>query len=219
MTDTWALFDGHTGGADVDGVYRYHLWREWAPTLGRCCFVMLNPSTADGSSDDATIRRCIRFATDWGYGRLDVVNLYALRATDPRELWHADDPVGPRNYLALGGRSLEATLVVLAWGVNARASRVAAALRELSPIRDLHVLGLTKEGAPRHPLYVRATTRPQLWRKGSAQTAPIHVLHEGLPLCGFTRVVPRDWPAGHLWVGVGLVREATCSECRDAVLP
>lgn len=83
------------GGAAIAGEYRYKLWRvTGAPGTSVALFVMLNPSTADATDDDPTIRRCIRFARDWGHARLLVANLYALRATDPRALSRHPDPVG-----------------------------------------------------------------------------------------------------------------------------
>lgn len=87
-------------GAQIsdDGVYRYRLWRTWHPSRPRCAFVMLNPSTADGEIDDPTIRRCQTFARLWGFGALDVFNLYGLRATGPAVLRRFEgDAVGPQN--------------------------------------------------------------------------------------------------------------------------
>ena len=122
---------------------------------------MLNPSTADEQRDDPTIRRCIGFARDWGYGGLEVVNLFAFRATDPRELRHAADPVGPQNdhHLALAAR--RATLVVAAWGANADARRARRAMQVLSgQRRSLAHLGFTRSRQPRHPLYLPRTLLP-----------------------------------------------------------
>jgi hypothetical protein len=146
-----------------DGLYRYTLTRDTG-VLGMedttVTFVGLNPSTADATKDDPTIRRCIRFVRDWGYGRLKVVNLYAYRATEPRDLWLVDDPVGPENdhylSLAFGGSDL----IVAAWGASAGRSRIEA-FSETFDGWPLHCLGCTKEGFPRHPLYVRATQQPQ----------------------------------------------------------
>jgi hypothetical protein len=141
-----------------DGLYRYSLTRE-LDGKGTCTFVMLNPSTADAEQDDPTIRRCIRFAKEWGFGRLKVVNLYAYRATKPADLWLADDPVGPENdhtlSLVFGGSDL----IVAAWGCHAKSDRVAEILSW--PIRPRVCLGITKQGAPRHPLYLRADAKPR----------------------------------------------------------
>lgn len=145
-----------------DGLYRYALGRRWGdgPPLR---FVMLNPSTADASVDDPTIRRCVGFARAWGYDALTVLNLYALRATDPRELWRAGDPVGPQNdaYLQIAAESGVGTTVV-AWGANARPDRVAA-FRELFAEHEVYCLGVTKAGQPKHPLYLPASSRALRW--------------------------------------------------------
>ena len=138
--------------------WRYSLTRELTG-VRRMVFVGLNPSTADEEADDPTIRRCVGFARDWGFARLDVVNIYAFRATDPRALWAADDPVGPENDRVLVQVVGSADLVVAAWGVWARRDRV----RDLAGILarvPLYALGAAKEGAPRHPLYVRADAQP-----------------------------------------------------------
>jgi hypothetical protein len=97
--------------------YRYRLWRRWSdgPVVN---FVMLNPSTADAEQDDPTVRRCVGFAKSWGAGGLVVTNLYALRSTDPKALWTADDPVGPENAFHLGSGALGADTVVCAWGAE-----------------------------------------------------------------------------------------------------
>src|SRR6185369_17379869 len=92
------------------GKYRYSLRREWIGGAGTVCFIMLNPSTADASVDDPTIRRCIGFAQRWGYQILEVVNLYAYRATRPRDMFAAADPVGPENEYYLCKAALGAGL-------------------------------------------------------------------------------------------------------------
>jgi len=144
-------------GAVGDAVYRYMLFREWDAALPAVVFVMLNPSTADVVVDDPTVRRCIAFATAWGYGRLEVRNLFALRATDPRALAKHVAPVGPENDEAI--RSAAAGHdVVAAWGVHgAHLGRGMWVAREmLRPLAArLWHLGLTKTGHPKHPLYLR----------------------------------------------------------------
>jgi hypothetical protein len=148
-----------------DGLYRYWLSRRWSegPVV---TFVMLNPSTADASTDDPTIRRCIGFSKAHGAGGLDVVNLYALRSTDPKALWTVSDPVGPMNDAHL---RLAAMLagdnewpIIAAWGANAKADRVAQ-VRRIEGMDRLTALGVTKDGAPRHPLYLRADAQLSPW--------------------------------------------------------
>ncbi len=139
------------------GNYRYSLMRRWdqgSPLR----FVMLNPSTADATVDDPTIRRCMGFARREGYAALIVVNLYAYRSTDPKALLTCADPVGPSNDEILRLHLMSArsgpTPVVAAWGLHGRTSRVAEVLSLTSDV-DWRCLGTTKDGHPRHPLYVR----------------------------------------------------------------
>ena len=125
-------------------------------------FIGLNPSTADEETDDPTVRRCINFARNWRYGGCVLTNLFAFRATNPKELRTAADPVGPDNNLFLTTNAERASLVIAAWGVHGRyMQRDARVLRMLSKADvPLHCLGLTKAGHPRHPLYLRAHTKP-----------------------------------------------------------
>lgn len=121
---------------------------------------MLNPSTADADIDDPTIRRCIRFATDWGFDVLSVRNLFALRATDPKQLLACDVlPSGGGRGDAEIAMANTADLVIAAWGAWVPHDRTRDARRFLASSK-LHCLGTTKAGAPRHPLYVKAETKP-----------------------------------------------------------
>ncbi len=148
----------------ADGVYRYRLGRAWG-NGPLAAFVMLNPSTADGEVDDPTIRRCIGFAKSWGCGSLVVVNLYALRATDPRELLTRPDPIGPENLFHVGAVAQGADLLVCAWGASippadlTHHKAISSALRR----QGAYHLGLTKTGHPRHPLYLAASTPLTRW--------------------------------------------------------
>lgn len=169
-----ALFDTEPAmsrQADIspDGLYRYSLHRDWRRALAPpkwITFVMLNPSTADGLQDDPTVRRCIGFAKALGGTGLVVVNLYAFRATSPADLWLADDPIGPRNDETL------ATLldlahhhdfpIIAAWGAHGGTDRVEQVMAFPGSGR-LTALGVTKSGAPRHPLYLPASARPEPW--------------------------------------------------------
>lgn len=147
------------------GVYRYRLTREIAGGIGACTFVMLNPSTATAEVDDPTIRRCIGFARSWGFGRLVVVNLFALRSTDPAALSAHAEPIGPDNDAAIVEASLEATRVICAWGAHGSLRGRDAHVARLLLDRDvpLHALAVTKYGAPGHPLYLPKDARPARW--------------------------------------------------------
>lgn len=149
-----------------DGLYRYSLLREWDPQVAGVTFVMLNPSTADADVDDPTIRRCIAFAKREGFGKLLVLNLYAFRATNPKELLTCADPVGEENDTFLraniGLRTEFGDPVIAAWGVNAGLARVAH-VRSLVPEATFVSLGTTKAGHPRHPLYVRGDEPLARW--------------------------------------------------------
>lgn len=144
------------------GRYRYLLTRRWADDPA-VTFVMLNPSTADATTDDPTIRRCIGFAKSWGYGSLNVVNLFAFRATDPRDLLAATDPVGPRNDAFLHDYL---PVSVAAWGAHKLAvARARQVMQAFAGRPLLWCLGVTKDGHPRHPLYVRADAPLIPWRQ------------------------------------------------------
>lgn len=135
------------------GRFRYSLWRGWSDAPP-CCFIMLNPSTADGEQDDPTIRRCVSFAQRWGCGELYVMNLFALRATDPKELLKHADRVGPDNDSWLK-QDHQFKYTVAAWGVHGELDHRADAVVKLLEGRAIYCLGITKDGHPRHPLYVR----------------------------------------------------------------
>ena len=151
------------------GLYRYQLMRVWDLGKPLLLWVMLNPSTADGKLDDATIRRCMGFARRWGFGGIVVVNLFAFRATDPAAMKRAADPCGPANLLTVrmscalvhrdGGK------VVCAWGndgdFQGRSKRVVELLR--ADGIPLHYLRLTAKGEPCHPLYLPNSLELTLW--------------------------------------------------------
>ena len=156
------------------GHYRYALWRSievelLGKTQGTVLFVMLNPSTADASADDPTLTRCRGFARRLGYERLLVGNLFAYRATDPRELVKAEDPIGPDNLFWLHRLGMLADDVIVAWGVPAiklgdHLDRVLGALGR----GELLALGTTANGQPKHPLArgrhrIPDTAEPEAW--------------------------------------------------------
>lgn len=167
------------------GQYRYCLSRSWLLGEGTVLFIMLNPSTADAETDDPTIRRCIGFARRWGYRQLLVGNLFAWRATNPRELRRVSDPVGPENDHHLVEMSVGADAVIAAWGAHGvyrnRSQHV------LGLLRNPESLGLTKQGHPRHPLYLRADAAREV----------IHVGTHGT-LAGIPRMADEgSFPNGH----------------------
>lgn len=124
---------------------------------------MLNPSTADANADDPTIRRCKRFAEDLGYTGLIVVNLYAFRATNPKALIFAEDPVGPDNDTYIKALCAHRD-VICAWGANAGTDRVSAVVQLLKSVNaSMYHLGLTKGGMPKHPLYISANQTMIKW--------------------------------------------------------
>lgn len=157
------LFEDYSRSAAIVGPYRYALYRTWNPDDGVCCWIMLNPSTADGIDDDPTIRRCVGFARAWGCGGIAVVNLFAYRATNPKELYSVADPVGPMNDSFITRAAIGAKIVVAAWGTHgAFQNRGMKVANNLNSIRgDVQCLGVTKDGHPRHPLYVAAHTQLQ----------------------------------------------------------
>ena len=139
------------------GQYRYELWRRWSEGP-HVLFIMLNPSTADATKDDATIRKCVAYAKRWGFGALCVGNLFAFRATDPRDMRAATDPIGPENDATLQRLASEAGVIVAAWGAHGtHLGRDKAVSKMLPTINALHV---TKDGLPGHPLYLKNDAKP-----------------------------------------------------------
>lgn len=149
--------------------YRYTLWREWGDwTLSdpQVLFIMLNPSTADAEVLDPTVRRCLGYAMDWGYRRMMVANLFALRATDPAALRQAEDPVGPDNNLAISTGAATSTLIVAAWGIHGTLKgRDQEVLEILKKWKNLFCLARTRKGIPAHPLYLKKDLVPTLYRE------------------------------------------------------
>lgn len=141
---------------DPTGQYRYSLWRDWDPTGRRVGFVMLNPSQADEIADDPTIRRCVGFARSWGYGAVEVVNLFAYRTPHPKLLRQVSDPVGVDNDHYLKQLAQRVDRIVLAWGNwGSLHGRDRAVLQLLTSSNSLYCFGFTKQQQPRHPLYLR----------------------------------------------------------------
>jgi hypothetical protein len=156
-------------GARFDDVrvYRYRLWRAWSWSAPRVAFLMLNPSTADETQLDPTLRRCLGFAHAWGYGGFEVINLFALRSPKPDVLYGHRDPVGAGNDAAILDVTLRCALTVAAWGTHgAHLHRGDTVKRMVANAGRpaLHVLRLSKDGHPVHPLYLPAGLKPTPWR-------------------------------------------------------
>lgn len=148
--------------------WRYSLTRDAsdlaAPSTGYAMFIGLNPSTADETEDDPTIRRCMNFARAWGYTGLVMTNLFAWRATDPNDMKATADPVGPDNDQHLVQLAQGAGVIVAAWGVHGTYLGRDQAVKALPGIAGrLHYLRLTKDGHPGHPLYLPSTLTPIPW--------------------------------------------------------
>lgn len=158
------LFKTVTKGATLDasGRYRYQLWRVWDELKPRVLFVMLNPSTADAAHDDPTIRKCVAYAKAWGYGSLEVVNLFAVRSTSPAMIYTHDDPKGKDNDPYILESGYRAHLIVAAWGAHGEhreRDRYVGALLKLHGFK-LHCLKVTSKGLPNHPLYLKGDLMP-----------------------------------------------------------
>ena len=140
--------------------YRYSLWRRWGDG-DYAMFFGLNPSTADETADDPTIRRCVAFAKAWGYGALCMTNLFAYRATNPDDMLSQADPIGPLNDRHIRESADRAGIVVAAWGSHGSHMGRGRCVREMLP--RLHILRLTKGGQPGHPLYLPSRLTPMEW--------------------------------------------------------
>ncbi|NRB34190.1 MAG: DUF1643 domain-containing protein [Rhodobacteraceae bacterium] len=147
------------------GHYRYSLTRAWDAKGRKALFVMLNPSTATEVQNDPTVERCERRARVLGFGAFRVTNIFAWRDTDPRKMRAAEDPIGPENDQAIRDGVAWADQIIAAWGTHGahldRGVLVEALLRSTG--RPVHHLGLTKDGHPKHPLYLPYAQQPEPW--------------------------------------------------------
>ncbi len=139
--------------------YRYWLGREWNQGIGTVLFIGLNPSTADHVQDDPTIRRCVRFARSWGYRRMEIVNLFAFRATLPEDLKAATNPVGPANDRWIRKAEKSADIIIACWGNQGSFLDRDSEILEI--LGSLHCIQLNKSKIPAHPLYLKANLQPQ----------------------------------------------------------
>ena len=166
----WSDGAGLIGLAQFDETqqYRYRLTRAWGDTLlvepvRSIAWLMLNPSTADERVYDRTVAKCVKLSRRWGYSRVDVINLFALRSTDPRALYTHPDPVGPGNDAAIAQVASLADLLICAWGTHGalkdRDREVVEILHDIG--RPLHALRVNDGGSPAHPLYLPDALTPQ----------------------------------------------------------
>lgn len=138
------------------GKYRYQLWRIWDNTKSLCMWVMHNPSTADANEDDPTIRRCIGFAKSWGYGGIYVGNIFAYRATNPKDMKGKsyNELVG-ENRQHIKDMESKCDLIIEAMG-----NPVISSVMPFTYEKEPHYLKLTKAGNPCHPLYLKSDLTP-----------------------------------------------------------
>lgn len=149
--------------------YRYTLWREWDNKLPRAAWIMLNPSTADETKLDPTVTRVKGFTEAWGYGAFVVTNLFAWRATDPKDMKAAAEPVGASNDALIASAALDALasggVVICAWSQHGKYRARGQAVRTMLFNRDLkmHYLKMGANGQPHHPLYLPGDLKPIEW--------------------------------------------------------
>lgn len=144
-----------------DQQYRYSLARKVSDGERILLFVGLNPSTADAKLDDPTIRRCVGFAKLWGFSWLLMGNVYAFRSTDPKKLQTVENPVGSRNRNELDKMMAVSELVIAAWGNNSLTAEAKEIADWIVKQDKTKCLGQNKNGTPKHPLYLRASTEPR----------------------------------------------------------
>jgi len=145
--------------------YRYSLTRIWDAAGSKVHFVMLNPSTATEIQNDPTVERCERRARTLGFGAFRVTNIFAWRETDPAKMRKVADPVGPKNDEAISQGCEWADQTICAWGTNGTHLNRGPTTLELVKAANVPLfhLGLSKQGHPKHPLYIAYAQTPQAW--------------------------------------------------------
>lgn len=158
-----AIFDKRFQDKNGEFLYRYSLTHKWTGGPDKkVVFLMLNPSTADAFKADPTVAGCMVWAQMWAYGELEVVNIFAYRATDPVIMKKAEDPIGPLNNEFIKEAVDSASLIVAAWGAHGthrgRGREVATKLLKDTTLTCLETI---EGGHPKHPLYIKRTTKPK----------------------------------------------------------
>ncbi len=140
------------------GLYRYNLERTWAKGSGRVLFIGLNPSTANDQIDDPTIRRCVSFSRTWGYQAMEIVNLFAYRATHFTDLKNTKDPIGHCNDKWITAAYQKADIVIACWGNHGSYLQRSNDIKH--QFKKLHCIKLNKTLQPAHPLYQKKDLNP-----------------------------------------------------------
>ena len=156
------MFENNGAEFSNDGKYRYCLWRIWDETKPMMMFIGLNPSTANQNTDDPTIRRVKRFASDWGYGGVYMMNLFAWVTAYPEELKKCNNPIGENDKWLLE-ISKKCRFVVFAWGNFKEAQERSKEVSKL--FENPFALQINQNGTPKHPLYVKADIQPVKYKR------------------------------------------------------
>lgn len=200
---------------DLTRAYRYRLTRTWNQEWPPVTWIMLNPSTADAFSDDPTVRRCTHFSRAIAAGGMTIVNLFAYRATQPSELRSAADPVGTLADRYIREACCEGALTVAAWGANGdlagRADAVTRMLREAGV--QLSCLGVTRDGHPRHPLYVPGSVSFAPYPKLPPEVRECRHCNGPIHRCISTCATATDYPLCKGWRHVGHDDQPVIGHC------
>jgi hypothetical protein len=174
MNELFEEIDGCGAELSYDEIYRYTLTRQWDD--GKCvAWICFNPSTATATEDDPSVRRMVGFSRMWGYGRMVLLNLYAVRSTDPKEVKRlGDNAIGPMNDYWILEAVKESREIVCAWGCSQHApnilKRVQSVLGRITneyPEFPINCLGYRKDGHPRHPLMLSYETPREMFTWGN----------------------------------------------------
>lgn len=155
--------------------FRYWLMRRWQ-SGPRLLFMMLNPSTADATVDDRTIRRCVGFAHAAGFGSIAVVNLFAFRATKPADLARTGWQIGPDADIYIRSALDGSQAVCVAWGAIGTGNAAEQRVQRVMPMilaagHEPQCLRITRSGYPQHPLYLPGDCTLQPYSLGAIQEA------------------------------------------------
>jgi hypothetical protein len=143
---------------DPSGIYRYWLRREWDTSKNRITFIMLNPSEANADYDDPAVIRCMDFSQKWGFGSMEIVNLFALCTSDPSIMKKHQNPVGPDNDNYIYNTTANSNIIIAAWGNDGAHRNRSSEVLHLIWDYDLYCMGLTKENQPRYPARLTTST-------------------------------------------------------------